>query len=129
MTPPNQVAETKSSIEDIATKFESMEHEAKTIMEATTQFWQSIVQDEQLDHLPTQVQEAEVQLTTLKTSLRAMPLMVQITLAEELKDLQQRVGRAQERKQKRHTQLDEFQEIGGQLGVKEVAMMQEVQEH
>ena len=48
-TPPEQVAKRKASIEDISTQFESMEQEAKTIMEATTQFWQSIVQDEQFD--------------------------------------------------------------------------------
>ena len=33
-----QVAERKASIEDIATKFEGMEKEAKTIMEVTTNF-------------------------------------------------------------------------------------------
>ena len=64
-----------------------MEQEAKTIMEAKMQFWQSVVQDEQFNLLAAQVQEAEGQLMTLKTSLRAMPLMVQITWAEELKDL------------------------------------------
>ena len=87
-TPPEQVVERKASIEEIVTQFESMEQEAKTIMEVTTHFWQSVVQDEKLDHLTVQVQESEGQLTTLKTSLRAMPLMVQITRAEELKDLQ-----------------------------------------
>ena len=76
---PKQVAKRKSPIEDIATKFESMEKDTKTIMEATTQFWQSVVQYEQFNLLTAQVQEAEGQLMTLKTSLRAMPLMVQIT--------------------------------------------------
>ena len=98
-------------------------------MEAIKQFWQSVVQDEQLDHLTMQVEEAEVQLMTLKTSLRAMPLMVQIMRAEELKDLQQRVTQAQEHQQKCHTQLDEFQEIGGKLAVKVVSTLQVVQEH
>ena len=51
--PPKQVVERKASIEDIATQFESMEQEAKTIMEVTTQFWQSVVQDKQLDQLTT----------------------------------------------------------------------------
>ena len=88
-TPPEQVAERKASVEEITTHFKSMEQEAKTIMEETTHFWQSVVQDEQLDHLTMQVQEVEVQLMTLKTSLRSMPSMVQITQAEELKDLQQ----------------------------------------
>ena len=55
MTPAKQVANRKSSIEYITTQFESMDQQAKTIMEVTTQFWQSIVQDEQLDQLTTQV--------------------------------------------------------------------------
>ena len=76
-----------------------------------------------------QVQEAEGQLMTLKTSLRAMPLMVHITRAKELKDLQQRSAQAQECQQKRCAQLNQFQEIGGQLDVKAVAMLQAVQEH
>ena len=75
-----------------------------------------------------QVQEAEGQLTTLKSALKAMPLMVQITPTTELKDLQQRVARAQERQQKRREQLDEFQNIDGQLAVKAVATLQDVQE-
>ena len=66
-----------------------MEQEAKEITEETTNFWQRVFQDEQLDQLTAQVQEAVSQLTMLKTSLRAMSLMVQITRAEELKDLQQ----------------------------------------
>ena len=44
--------------------------------------------------------------------------MVQITRAEELKDLQQRASHAQENQKKCLPQLDEFQEIGGQLAVK-----------
>ena len=51
------------------TQFETMEQEAKTIMEATTQFWQSVVQDELLDQLTAQVQEVEGQLKMLKTLL------------------------------------------------------------
>ena len=91
-TPLEQVAEHKTSIEEIATQFCTMEQEAKTIMEETTQCWKSIVQDEQLDQLTAQVHEAEGQLTTLKTSLKAMPLMVQITQATKLKDLQQQAA-------------------------------------
>ena len=49
MTLLKQVIERKASIEEIMTQFETMEQEAKTIMEATTQFWHSIIQDEQLD--------------------------------------------------------------------------------
>ena len=65
-----------------------MEQEAKTIMEAKMHFWQSIIKNEQLDQLTVQVQEAKGKLMTLMTSLRAMPLMVQITWAKELKDVQ-----------------------------------------
>ena len=38
-TPPEQVAEHKASLEEIATQFSHMEQEAKAIMEETTQFW------------------------------------------------------------------------------------------
>ena len=65
---------------------------------------------------------------TLKTSLRALPLMVQITWSEELKGLQQRVSHTQECQQKCHAQLDEFQEVGGQLVIKAVATLQAVKE-
>ena len=58
-TPPEQVAERKASIEEIVTQFKTMEQKANTIMEMTTQFWQSVVQDVQLDQLTAQVQEAE----------------------------------------------------------------------
>ena len=97
-----------ATIEEIAVQFEIMEQEAKTIMEEMTQFWQSIVQDEQLDQFTKHVQEAEGQLTSLKTSLRALPLMVQITWSEELKDLQQRASRTKESQKKQCAQLDEF---------------------
>ena len=50
---------------------------------------QNVIQDDQLEQLTTQAREAEAQLTTLKTSLQTMPLMVQITHFKELKDLQQ----------------------------------------
>ena len=63
-------------------------------------------------------------MTTLKSALKAMPLMVQITPTTELKDLQQHAARAQER----YEQLDEFQDIGGQLAMKAVATLQDVQE-
>ena len=53
-----------------------MEQQAKTIMEVTMHFWQSIVQDEKLDQLIAQVYEAEGQLTMLKTSMWEMSLMV-----------------------------------------------------
>ena len=54
--------------------------------------------------------------------------MVQITQATELKDLQQCASHPQERQQKCHEQLDEFQDIGGQLAVKSVATLQAIQE-
>ena len=43
-----------------------------------------------------------------------------------MKDIQQRAAHAQERQRKHCTQLDEFQEIGGQLDVKLVATLQVV---
>ena len=57
--PPEQVAEHKTSIEEIATQFDTMEKEAKTIMDKTMHFWQSIIQYEKLDQLTAQVQEVE----------------------------------------------------------------------
>ena len=59
MTPPDQVSKRFAFIEEIATQFKTMEQEAKTIMYLTTQFWQSIVQDEKLDQLTALVQEDE----------------------------------------------------------------------
>ena len=47
--PLEQVAEWKATIEDIVAQFETMEQEAKTITEATMEFWKIVVQDEQLD--------------------------------------------------------------------------------
>ena len=47
------------------------------------------------------VQEVEGQLKTLNSALKAMLLMVQITRATELKDLQQHTSRAQGHQQKR----------------------------
>ena len=59
-------------------QFEAMEEEAKMIADEMTQFQQSVVQDDQLEQLAKQAQEA-TQLTTLKMSLRTTLLMVQIT--------------------------------------------------
>ena len=64
----------------------------------------------------------------LNTVLRALPLMVQITRYEELKDLHQIGAHAQEHQQKHRAQLDEFQEVGGQLVVKAIATLQVLQE-
>ena len=50
-TAPEQVAERKSAIEEIAAQFDDMEQDAKKVTEATTQFWGSVVQDEQIDKL------------------------------------------------------------------------------
>ena len=57
------------------------------ITDEMTQFWKSVIQDDQLEKLAKQVQETEAQLTTLKTSLHTIPLMVSITWFEEFKDL------------------------------------------
>ena len=88
-TPREQVPERKSAIEEIAAQFDDMEKDAKKVMEETTQFWGSVIQDEQLDQLTKQLQEAETQLETLKTVLRKMPQIVSIKQFAELKELQQ----------------------------------------
>ena len=72
------------------TQFEAMEQEAKMIADEMTQFQKSVVQDDQLEKLAKQVREVEAQLTTLKTSLCTIPLMVWITLFEEFMELQKR---------------------------------------
>ena len=52
---PEQVSESKDTIKEITMQFETMEKETKEIMEAMTQFWKSVVQDEHIDHLTMQV--------------------------------------------------------------------------
>ena len=54
-TPPEQVADRKSTMEDMATHLEEIEQEAKKVTEATTQFWGSVVQDEKLAQLTKQL--------------------------------------------------------------------------
>ena len=114
-------------IEEFVAQFEGMEQEEMAIANEMKQFWKSVIQDDQLEQLAKQVREAEAQLMTLKMLLQTMPLMVQITCSKYLKDLQQRAARAQERQHKSNTQLDEFQDIGGQLSVKAVVELQVVQ--
>ena len=72
---------------DLATQLKEMEQEAKKVAQDTKQFCGSVVQDEQLEQLTTQLQEVEGQLETLKTLLRALPPVVQITKFAELKEL------------------------------------------
>ena len=122
------IFEQKNTIEEITAQFEAMEEEVNMITKAMTQFQKSVIQDDQLDELTKQAWKAKAQLMTLKTSLKEMPLIVKIACFEELKDLQQRASIAQERHQKRSTQLDEFQDIGRQLEVKAVVVLQAVQE-
>ena len=50
-----------------------------------------------MEKLTTQLQEAEGQLETLRTSLKVMPPIVQIMKEARLKELQQRVAKARER--------------------------------
>ena len=57
-----------------------------------------------------------------------IPQMVQVKRYEELKELQQRVGKAQECQQKHTKQLDEFQDIDAQLSGQEFNALQETQE-
>ena len=75
--------------EEIATQFDEMEQDAKNIMEATTQFWGSVIHDEQLEKLTIHLQEVKNQLETLKTTLRTMPPLVSITRSIEINELQQ----------------------------------------
>ena len=103
--------EWKTTIEYIAAQFDELEQDAKNIIEVMTQFWGNIVNDEKLEQLTTQLQEAKNQLATLKKSLRTMLPIVSITWSAKLKELHQQVVKAQERQQKRSDQLDEFQEI------------------
>ena len=77
-TPPEQVAEWKGSIEEIVIQFEEMDQDAKNITEAMTQFLGSVIQDEQLEKLTKQLQEAKGKLETLNMALRTMPPIVQI---------------------------------------------------
>ena len=62
------------------TQFEAMEQESKMIVDEMTQFQKSVIQDDQEEKLAKQALEAEAQLTMLKTLIRTIPLMVQITL-------------------------------------------------
>ena len=72
------------------------------------------------------MQEAEGKLDTLRTSLKVMPLVVQITKAPDLKDLQQCVTKKRECQKRHTTQLDEQQDIGAQISMKAVSVMQVV---
>ena len=81
-----------------------------------------------MEQLSTQLQEAKGKLETLKTSLKGMPPVVQVTKVVELKALQQRVAKSRDHHQRHTSQLDEFQYVGAQLLVKAVSVMQEVQE-
>ena len=67
-------------------------------------------------------------MVTLKTSLRALPLVVHITKCVELKELQQHVVKDQKCQRQRSMQLDEFQDLGTQISVKEFVSLQVVQE-
>ena len=54
-TPPEQVAERKSTMEDLATQLDEMEQEAKNVTGATTQFWGRVVQDEKSKQMTTKL--------------------------------------------------------------------------
>ena len=106
--PPKQAAADKGMIEYVATKLEDSEKAAKRITNETTQFWISVVQDEQLQKLSTQLHEAKAQLIEMRVSLKKMPLIVKVTKAVELKALQQRATKSREHHHHRTTHLDEF---------------------
>ena len=127
-TPLEKALDLKGSIEDVTTWIQDIEKEGKLITDATTQFWGSVVQDKQFEHLNIQMREVEVQLAALRTSLIAMPLVVQVTKEVELKELQQNVLKAQTCQHQCTTQLEEFQDIGEKLSLKAVTALQTVQE-
>ena len=77
-TPLEKDAEHKSAIEEFATQLEQMEKEAKLVTDVNTQFWGSVVQNEQLEKLNKQLGEGKAQLATLRTSLRIMPPVVHV---------------------------------------------------
>ena len=58
-TPLEKIAEQKSAIAYLETQLDEMEQEAKKMTDATTYFWESVVQDEQLAQLTKQLQEEE----------------------------------------------------------------------
>ena len=97
--PPEKIAVRKSAIEYLATQLNEMEKEVKKVTDVTSQFQGSIVDDEQLAQLTTQLQEEEGDLATLKTSLRVMPMMVQITKSANLKEMHEWVEKERERNQ------------------------------
>ena len=80
--------EHKNIIEYLAMQLEEREKDEKQVMDVTTQFLGSVVQYDQLKQLNMQLQEAESQLDTLRTSLKVTPLVVHMTKATELKELQ-----------------------------------------
>ena len=58
-TPPEQVVECKTKIEEVYAQLEESEKDTKAITYYTAQFLGSVVQDEQLQQLSMQLQEAE----------------------------------------------------------------------
>ena len=57
-----------------------------------------------------------------------MPLVVQIRKSEEMKELQQGVGKAQERQGRQSEYLDEFPYIGVHLSIKVIIVLTNMQE-
>ena len=55
------------------TQLNELEKDSKKVTYATTQFLGSIVQDEKLEQLTAQLQEANIQLETLKMLLKEIP--------------------------------------------------------
>ena len=56
----NKIIRTKLEIEYVATNIVEFEKAVQTIVDEITQFWGSLVQDEQLHQLDVQLGEAEV---------------------------------------------------------------------
>ena len=65
----------------MVTNIIELEKAMQTIKEEVTQFWGSLVQDEQLHQLKVQLGEVEVQLEALRGLLKMIPPLAQLTKA------------------------------------------------
>ena len=60
--PPEQISLRKGEIEEMETRLDELEQDSEKVIDATTQFLGSIVQDEHLEKMIAQLQEADKQL-------------------------------------------------------------------
>ena len=69
------------------TQLDELEKDAKKFTDSTMQVWGSIVPNEHLEKLTVRLQEEDGKLVSLKTSLKAVPFMMQITKVSKIKEL------------------------------------------